>query len=485
MHGTTRNIHSTSIQGILVEWETMLPNHSPWIHQLNRVRPVTELNEDLRADTVIVGGGIAGIMTAYFTLHDTNRSVLLLEADKVAHGATGHNAGQLTTYFERGFASLVEEFGLRLASEGVRMVEETWTLIDRVVSEAQLTTPIHRFTGYAGVCTQTQLVEHLEDNRLRLSGGLPAERIIVAREWEQLSSIPEQYKELYEIAPQADLRALLETENTDYIAVLATQKGCANSALLAEEIVGYLLTAFPERFRLHEGTVVREVELNAEGGVLKTAHHTITASRIVLATNGFENFTIRNYAGADIDTAFHHSVRGLIGYMAGYLEQSAANPTAISYYPNSEVRSDDAMGDDYFYLTRRPYEHEGSSAWSLVCAGGPDKELPSLALYSRTHGCNEEKRDDINDFLASEYRSYPKDGTAYAFCWHGLMGYTPNLVRRVGVEPHNPVLLYNLGCNGVGLLPSIMGGERIARILLGEHLAPSIFDPGRSGADSV
>lgn len=463
----------------------MLPNHSPWIHQLNRVRPVTELSEDLAADTVIVGGGIAGIMTAYFTLRDTKHSVLLLEADKVAHGATGHNAGQLTSYFERTFASLVEEFGLALASEGVRAVEETWTLIDTVVAEAKLTTPIHRFTGYAGVCKLAQLTEHLEDNRLRLAGGLPVERIVVASEWAELSSVPEHYKELYEVAPQSDLLTLLETGSPEYIAVVATQKGCANSALLSEEIVGYLLTKYPERFRLHEGTIVREVELQTEGGVLKTAKHTITASRIVLATNGFENFTIRNVAGTDIDTEFHHSVRGLIGYMAGYLEQSAADPTAISYYPKTDVRSDDGMGDDYFYLTRRPYEHEGSSAWSLVCAGGPDKELPSLALYSREHGCDEEKRDDINSFLAADYRSYPKDGTEYAFCWHGLMGYTPNFVRRVGVEPHNPVLLYNLGCNGVGLLPSIMGGERIARILSGEQLAPSIFDPERSGAESV
>lgn len=458
----------------------MLPNRSPWIHQLKRTRPVTPLMEDLVADVAIVGAGIAGTATAYFTLRDTDHSVLLLDADKVAHGATGHNAGQLTTYFERSFASMVDEFGLTLASDGVRSVEGVWELLDEIVKETGLTTPIHRFTGYAGICLFDQLIEHLEDNRLRREGGLSVERITVASEWEGRANISELYAGLYEVARAADIQELLETSTTDYIAVIATQKGCSNSALLTEELVGYLLATYPKRFRLHEGTRVRELMLHDHGAELYTEHHTITASRVVLATNGFENFSIRNTTGFDIDTAFHHLVQGLIGYMAGYLAPGVSEPTAISYYRNSNIRSDDEMGDDYFYITRRPFEHEGSMAWSLVCAGGPDQTLPSLALYSREHECKEGPAEEITEFLAAQYSAYPAEGTEYAFCWHGLMGYTPTMIRRVGVEPHNRILLYNLGCNGVGLLPSIMGGARIARILSGATVEPSIFDPEAS-----
>jgi len=57
------------------------------------------------------------------------------------------------------------------------------------------------------------------------------------------------------------------------------------------------------------------------------------------------------------------------------------------------------------------------------------------------------------------------------------MGYTENKVRLIGAEPRNPVLLYNLGCNGLGLLPSIFGGKRIADILSGRPVEPMIFDP--------
>ena len=69
-------------------------------------------------------------------------------------------------------------------------------------------------------------------------------------------------------------------------------------------------------------------------------------------------------------------------------------------------------------------------------------------------------------------------GLPYDFQWHGLMGYNDSGIRVVGAHPRHPRLYYNLGCNGVGFLPSIYGGQRIAQLLAGEHLRPSIFDPG-------
>jgi glycine/D-amino acid oxidase-like deaminating enzyme len=65
----------------------------------------------------------------------------------------------------------------------------------------------------------------------------------------------------------------------------------------------------------------------------------------------------------------------------------------------------------------------------------------------------------------------------YDFHWHGLMGYNDGGIRVVGAHPKHPRLLYNLGCNGVGFLPSIYGGQRLSRLLRGDQLAPSIFDP--------
>ncbi|HSJ98485.1 MAG TPA: hypothetical protein VLC53_15525 [Myxococcota bacterium] len=73
--------------------------------------------------------------------------------------------------------------------------------------------------------------------------------------------------------------------------------------------------------------------------------------------------------------------------------------------------------------------------------------------------------------------SLPRDPRDHAWAWHGLMAYTPDALRVVGADRRHPALLWNLGCNGVGFLPSIHGGHRVARLLAGERLAPSLFDP--------
>ena len=456
----------------------MIPNRSPWLAQLNRSRPIIPLAENMATDIVIVGGGIAGAVTAYFTLKDTGSAVVLLEADRVAHGATGHNAGQITSYFERPFESIVKEFGLELASEGQRSIESGWGLLDQIVADTALRTPVYRFTGYTGCSEFEQLVEHLEENKDRAAAGLAPETVLIAKEsgWEE--ALPLFYKDLYSVVPQDDLLGLLETDDRRYFACIASQKGCMNSALFTEELVGYLMATYPGRFSLFEETPVTKVTLFEDLARVETGQgHVLEGRRVVLCTNGFEQFHIENTSGSDIDTKFHHLVQGRIGYMAGYLESLNAAPTAISYFPKGIPETGDPTGETYFYLTRRPHGEDQGEAKNLVCAGGPEQVLPNQALYSREEHFREDVRDSLDEFLRTTYHHHPGSGTEYSFSWHGLMGYTPGGLRRIGAEPCNPVLLYNLGCNGVGILPSIFGGKRIARILAGETPERSIFDP--------
>ena len=83
-------------------------------------------------------------------------------------------------------------------------------------------------------------------------------------------------------------------------------------------------------------------------------------------------------------------------------------------------------------------------------------------------------KQEIDFFLKSSRLDHPNG--EYAFLWHGLMGYTKNGLRMIGPDPRNNRLLYNLGCNGVGILPSIYGGKRIADYVQFGVLDESIFD---------
>jgi glycine/D-amino acid oxidase-like deaminating enzyme len=103
--------------------------------------------------------------------------------------------------------------------------------------------------------------------------------------------------------------------------------------------------------------------------------------------------------------------------------------------------------------------------------------LPELHNYIEDFEFPDEAQKKIDGFVRDTYDVSPNHNIDYKFTWHGLMGYTPNRVRLVGYDPRSNVLMYNLGCNGVGILPSIFGGWRIAEMLSGRKVMPMIFDP--------
>lgn len=449
-------------------------NRSPWIHQLNGTRPMVSLTSDQKTDVVIVGAGIAGVATAFFLLKNTDKKLVMLEAWKLAHGATGHNAGQITSYFERSLADIAKEFGLPMAKEGQEAIESiAWKLLDEIYTEAGLTIPFSRFIGHAGFVNLEDTLHILSDNAIRKQAGMKLEEILISEEAPFLLLIPEEFNGLYKIARQEDVWERLETRDPRFFVCVSNQKGCLNSALFCQEVMTFLLEKYKDRFSLFEHSHVKKVLLRKDHAILDVGEHTVESEKVILCTNGFENFHIINDAGLGIDTKFHHSIGGLIGFMSGYLKDYDKPPVAISYIfkPGSK------LDGEYIYLTRREYEYTEKGRCNLISIGGPEMLLDDKTFYNSDIDYPEEAQESIDGFAREVFEADAEKEIKYEFQWHGVMGYTPSRLRIIGEEPKNKVLLYNLGCNGVGILPSIYGGKRISDIIAGENITPSIFDP--------
>jgi glycine/D-amino acid oxidase-like deaminating enzyme len=454
-------------------------NDSPWIHQLDHDRKRERLQRDLKVDVAVVGAGIAGVSTAFYLLKRTKKSVALIEGYRLAHGATGHNGGQMVTYFERPFKDIAAEFGLEMAAQGQRDVERAWGLAEEMYTEAGLDIPMMRFESYSGLSTLEQVVGHLEDIAAYRAGGLHAAPIGIAEDVPFLAEIPEKFRKLITLVPREEIARKLETFDPQYVALLPRPRGIMNSALFCQEVVRYLLENYADRFALYEETPIAKVVVQSGKALLDAGLHEVECGEAVLCTNGFENFEIFASSGLAVNTRFHHSIHGVVGYMAGYLEPAPPAPAAITYYPAKDPGLTDTPGDPYFYVTRRPYRYEKEgNRRTLVCVGGPDVGLENRAHYDRNHPFSEKAKKQIEDFVRQAYDKGP--GLTSRFLWHGVMGYTANMLRMVGPDPAVSRLWYNLGCNGVGLLPSIFGGEKVARQIAGERFLPSIFDvPGK------
>lgn len=451
----------------------MSPILSPWTAQLAERRPFT-LKGDTKADVAIVGAGIAGMATAAYILRDTHLSVALVEAGRIAHGATGHNAGQLVADFERPLSGMIEEYGLERAVRAQTEVEGGWIGIDWLLQTFDLSTPLHRCQGFAGYTTPQQARAHLDAAALRARYGLQREPLLVAVGSEVERILTPEDEPLIVRQPHSTVLRLLHTEDPAFLAAAVSEKGCMNSALFCEELAGSLLDRYPDRFSVAEHAPVREVSVSGGRARLFTDGPSVDAASVVLCTNGFEHIRIRN-DGPDIDRSFHRVIQGVIGYMSGYVQTGADSPTAISYF---RVNRDELDPDNarYTYLTRRPYEQSGVER-TLLCLGGPERLLPDGADYDPLSPFPADVEEELDRAFRSTYRLESADAGERTFQWHGVMGYTPTGIRCVGRDPRAPSLLYNLGCNGVGILPSVAGGRRIAQILAGARLEPSLFDP--------
>jgi len=450
----------------------MKKNNSPWLYQLRKDRVHEGLRTDVNTDIAIIGAGIAGIATAFFILKYTDKKVVMVERYKLAHGATGHNAGQVVSYFERGFASLVDEFGLELAADGQRNVEDAWQLLDEMYTDAGLNISFSRFLGHAGLSSYEQVILHLKNNYWRKKAGLNTERVIISKDADFLGDISADYKDLYSVGSHSEVLSLLETKSKNFVAVLSYQKGCVNSALFCEEVFLYLLKKYSDRFALYELTPITKVVLRKGSALLDAESHTIEAKKVILCTNGFTGITVINETGLDINTKFHYLVHGTVGYMSGYVEKMNKPPIAISYLTDP----DPSPEDPYFYLTRRFYEYEGDKDYNLISIGGPELVLDDHARYSHQHEYSEEVAKTIDTFVNNIYDVDKNKKIDFVFTWHGLMGYTKNGIRLIGPEPKNSVLMYNLGCNGIGILPSVYGGKRISDLVSEKAVKKSIFD---------
>lgn len=228
---------------------------SLWLDGVGRTYP--PLDGDARADVAIVGGGLAGIATAYF-LAKSGASVVVLEARGVAEAASGRNAGFLLAGVAENFVAASRRYGDAKTLRIWRLTERTRALVRALA------------------------LEHGIDCELRFNGS------------DQIPGDDEEWTEVREsarlLAAQGvrvavDLPAKIVTHADDgELHPVRWVRGLARAATGAG-------------VRIHEGTVVTA----AADGEARTARGTVRAETLVLCTNAYT---------AHLDTTRVRPIRG-------------------------------------------------------------------------------------------------------------------------------------------------------------------------------
>nr|WP_296772706.1 FAD-dependent oxidoreductase [Rhodococcus sp. (in: high G+C Gram-positive bacteria)] len=103
-----------------------------WLDRPERPAPRARHHGDTSADLVVIGGGFTGLWAAVHAAEDNpDRSIVLLEGDRIAEGATGRNGGFCAASLTHGLSNGIDRYSdelpalLRMGTDTLDAIEET------------------------------------------------------------------------------------------------------------------------------------------------------------------------------------------------------------------------------------------------------------------------------------------------------------------------------------------------------------------------
>ena len=222
---------------------------SLWIETGPAQPELPELDHDVETDVVVLGGGIVGITTALL-LKEAGARVVLLEADRLGHGVSGHTTAKVSSQHGFVYDRLASRFGADGAATYGAVNEAALRWIADRVDADRIDCDFRRRPSFAYVTEDRDLAER--EARAARAAGLPA-------------SLVEETPLPYPVAAAVRFEDQAEFHVSRYLAALAGQlegDGC------------------------HVFERSRAVEVDVyEGLTVKTPGGRVKAGDVVLATH--------------------------------------------------------------------------------------------------------------------------------------------------------------------------------------------------------
>jgi glycine/D-amino acid oxidase-like deaminating enzyme/nitrite reductase/ring-hydroxylating ferredoxin subunit len=119
---------------------------SYWMHSTDTTR-MAPLTGDATADVAVIGAGIAGLSTAW-ELARTGRTVIVLEADRIAAGVSGYTTAKVTALHTLVYDRLRRKHGARAAGDYADSQQDAVDRIAAVTAELAIDCDLERRPAY-------------------------------------------------------------------------------------------------------------------------------------------------------------------------------------------------------------------------------------------------------------------------------------------------------------------------------------------------
>jgi gamma-glutamylputrescine oxidase len=367
------------------------------------------LTGEVTADVCVVGGGFSGLNTA-LELAERGFSVVLLEARRIAWGASGRNGGQLI----RGVGHGLDQFASIIGTDGVRQM---------------------KLMGLEAVEIVRERVE-----RFQIACDLTWGYCDLANKPRDLQGLAEDAEELRSLGYRHEVRLLQANEIDSVIGsgryvggMIDMGSGHLHPLNLA---IGEAAAAAQQGVKLFEQSPVTRIDYGPEVQV-HTAQGTVRANTLVLACNAYLNGLNPHLSGKVLPAG---------SYIIATEPLSQAQ--AAQLLPRNMAVCDQRVTVDYFRL----------SADRRLLFGG---------------ACHYSGRDpkDIGAYMRPKMlQVFPQlADVKIDYQWGGMIGIGANRLPQIGRLSDQPNVYYAQAYAGHGLNATHLAGKLLAEAISGQQ----------------
>ncbi|KAF1846470.1 FAD dependent oxidoreductase-like protein [Cucurbitaria berberidis CBS 394.84] len=434
--------------------------HNPKSPFANVIEPETDTSTE-PYDFAIIGSGISGTMIAHFLLKSQPHArIVMLEAREICSGATGRNGGHTKAASYRSYMQHVQELGKEEALKIARL-------------EYANITETHRLAEEMGINCESMLcntVDVIYDHTTFDLGKAAIQALRADATEEERDKGKMAWYQVYEKNEDLERRFFIASKNGN--AEVAEKEDLAGVfKYLAGRIHAYRFTTgvlkgcVENGLQLCTSTPVHNIRTSPKGTDderpmwdVFTQYNTITARSVILATNGYTPYLMKDLQGAIVP------MRGQITAQQPGKASKLTSPLPTTYsfiyrdgyeymiprsLPNGEQHIIIGGG-----LCRLP--HAGASEYGTVNDSSLNSQISkylheSLTGYFGADNWGETSDEEISGRVVQE--------------WTGIMGATADGRPFVGEVPYKKGMWISAGFNGHGMVLCLKSAEALAGMI--------------------
>ncbi|MCO6149442.1 FAD-dependent oxidoreductase [Flavobacterium sp. NRK1] len=380
------------------------------------------LDSDTIADVLIVGGGIAGLTTAY-CLSKSGRRVILLEDGYLGSGETGRTTAQITYALDDRYYDLERFFGEEKSKLAAQSHKQAIEWINSVVTIEDIDCHFNRVDGY--------LFTDPSDKEENLDKEFDAAR---------RAELPVDLVKYIPGLPQSKKRRALRFPNQAQFHIMKYLKGLADA----------IITMGGKIYTNSHADSIDKTGAKANG-------YTIRANHIVMATNTPVN---------DIVT-MHTKQFAYRTYVIAAKVPKGILPYAMWWDTGNQ--NSKWVAKPYHYVRLEPLDKN----FDLLISGGEDHKTGQADQENST----EEQRYENLIVWTKEHFPYFDD---IEYKWSGQVMEPVDSLAFIGKNPGDDNIYIITGDSGNGMTHGTLGGLIIHDIIMGNpNEYSNLYDPSR------